>query len=111
MSGNQSGMSMGGLGNCSTPRSRRNSAYAVEIGGERAGVAHHHLEERDAVGAGDEGPEGVTLVERDVRAGRAVHVTAGHVAPDHEDHVIAVVAVRLHDHPRVPLREQRQEVG
>jgi hypothetical protein len=36
--------------------------------GEGAGVAHHHLEQDDALGAGDEGAEVVALVERDVGA-------------------------------------------
>lgn len=81
---------------------------AVRVGGERARVAHHHLEEHDAVRSRDEGSERVALVERDVRARRAVPFAARHLAVDDEDDVIAVVAVGLHDHAGIPPGVERQ---
>src|SRR5262249_32651585 len=69
------------------------------------------LEQGDALGAGDEGPEGVPLIEGDVGAGRAVDVAARHVALQHEHDVVAVVAVGLDDHPRVPPGVEGEEAG
>jgi hypothetical protein len=81
----------------------------VLAGGEGAGVAHHHLEQDDALGAGDEGAEVVTLVERDVGARPALDVAAGHRAFQHEDDVVAVVTMGLDHHPGVPAGMERQE--
>ena len=61
-------MSIGGFGSCSRARVGEELLVALEVGRERARVAHHHLEQLDAVGAGDERAERVALVERDVRA-------------------------------------------
>ena len=83
----------------------------LEVGGEGPRVAHHHLEQGDALRPGDERPERVALIERDVGAGGAMHVAARHVALEHEHDVVAVVAVRLHDHPGVPLGIEREEAG
>src|SRR4029453_5304925 len=44
-------------------------------------------------------------------AGRATHVAARHLTLEHEHDVVAVVAVRLHDHPWVPLGIEREETG
>src|SRR5690348_10408043 len=57
----------------------------VGIGRERTRVAHHHFEELDALGPGDERAERVALVERDVRALHTAHVAARHLAVEHED--------------------------
>src|SRR5262249_4659827 len=82
-----------------------------EVGGARARVPHHPLEQRHAVGAGHEGPEDVALVEGDVGARRAVDATARHLAVQHEHDVVAVVTVGLDDHPRVPPRIKGEEAG
>ena len=104
-------MSIGGIGELLHPALGEEPLVALEVGRERARVAHHHLEQLDPVGAGDERPERVALVERDVCALRAVHVAARHLALEHEHDVVAVVAVRLHDHARIPFRVQREEFG
>jgi hypothetical protein len=44
-------------------------------------------------------------------AGGASDVAAGHLAGHDEHDVIAVVAVRLHDHPGVPLGVEGEEAG
>ena len=78
-------MSIGGFGSCSRAAFGEERVVAFGIGRERARVAHHHLEQLDAVGPGDEGPERVALVERDVRALAAHDVAARHLAVEHED--------------------------
>src|SRR5690242_13489636 len=83
----------------------------VEVGGKGTWVAHHHLEEGDAVWARHERSERVALVEREMGAGGAADVAACHLARHDEHDVIAVVAVRLHDHPRVPLGVEGEEAG
>src|SRR5580704_15060558 len=57
------------------------------------GIPHHDFEQEGAALAGHEGPEGGAQRQLDVRPGRAIPVTAPHVAVDDEEHVRAVVAV------------------
>ena len=114
-----------GCVSCGCPRARRGGRSAgweqphvplrqerlplLLAGGERPRVAHHHLEQHDALGTGDEGPEVVAVVEGDVGAGPTRDVAAGHRALEHEHDVVAVVAVGLHHHPGVPAGVERQE--
>ena len=79
------------------------------VGGERTRVAHHHLEQDDALGTRLERAERVALVEGDVRPRPAANVAARHLALEHEHDVVAVVPVRLHERAGVPPRVQRQE--
>ena len=74
----------------------------------RARVTHHHLVQRDAVGTCDEGAEGGPVGQFDVRAHTAHLVAAGELTGEHRQGVRAVVTMSTNDHPRVPLREQRQ---
>src|SRR5918993_2668686 len=81
----------------------------VLASGERTGVAHHHLEEDDALRTGDERPEVVALVERDVCTRPTLDAATAHRALEDEHDVVAVVAVGLHHHPGIPAGVERQE--
>ena len=74
----------------------------------RTGVAHHHLVQLDAVGAGDEGAERRSERELDVGSDAADLVAAGELPGEDGEGVWAVVTVPAHDHAGIPLGEQRQ---
>ena len=98
------GNSIGGSGS----RSDRDEQldHRVLVIGPRAGVAHHHLVQLGAVGAGFEGSERRTEWQFDVVAGAEVDVSTPDRTAQHEQGVRAVVAVVAHDHARVVSSEQ-----
>ena len=78
------------------------------VGGPGGGVAHHHLEQLNAFGTGDQRAEGGAVGQFDVGSGGAVDVAAHQVAAQHVHHLGGVVAVAVDDHARVPAGPHRQ---
>src|SRR5437868_4156523 len=91
-------------------RQRRDAAVGkklvepVAVGFPRAGIAHHHFVELDAFGPGRERAERRPQWQIDVRAGGAPTIAAREPATQYVDDLMAVVAVPMHDHARIPPR-------